>query len=222
MIAAEQYASRLVVPQSQRSHPSSWASHKDHAAKALKKLAGPHLPGSLRQLETAVKRAHEDAARAERAAAEDPAAGSVGRHGGPGRRRSAEDDAATEADVETSDDEDRRARGGLNHGPAPGGRREPIARVPECGVAPVPMVAALAGCGGSGIGPASGGGPSHPWRCLMAKKRPVLTESNASSAAPSSASWWSPRSSSCAPATAGAPTWPPERGFAATAPATSC
>jgi hypothetical protein len=56
VITAEQYASRLVVPQSQRSHPSSWASHKDHAAKALKKLAGPHLPGSLRQLETAIKR----------------------------------------------------------------------------------------------------------------------------------------------------------------------
>ena len=54
MIAAEQYASRLVVPQSQRSHPNDWASHKDHAAKALKKLAGPHLPGSLRQLESLV------------------------------------------------------------------------------------------------------------------------------------------------------------------------
>ena len=88
VIAAEQYASRLVVPQSQRSHPSSWASHKDHAAKALKKLAGPHLPGSLRQLETAVKRAHEDATRAERAAAEAQRAGSVGRSRGPGRRRS--------------------------------------------------------------------------------------------------------------------------------------
>jgi len=66
VIAAEQYASRLVVPQSQRSHPSGWSSHKDHAAKALKKLAGSHLPGSLQQLEMAVKRAHDDAARAER------------------------------------------------------------------------------------------------------------------------------------------------------------
>ena len=55
------------------------------------------------------------------------------------------------------------------------GRRQPIARV-GCGVAPFPMVAALAGCGGSGTGPASGGGPSHPWRCVMAKRRPVLTE----------------------------------------------
>jgi hypothetical protein len=60
VICAEQYASRLVVPQSQRSHPSSWASHRDHAAKALKKLAGPHLPASLRELDRAIKRAHRD------------------------------------------------------------------------------------------------------------------------------------------------------------------
>lgn len=60
VIAAEQYASRLVVPTSQRSHPTRWGSHKDHAAKALKKLAGPHLPASLRQLENAVKRAHRE------------------------------------------------------------------------------------------------------------------------------------------------------------------
>lgn len=43
VICAEQYAARLVVPASQRSHPTPWASHKDHAAKALTKLAGPHL-----------------------------------------------------------------------------------------------------------------------------------------------------------------------------------
>jgi hypothetical protein len=60
VICAEQYASRLVVPQSQRSHPSNWASHRDHAAKALKKLAGPHLPASLRELDRAIKRAHRD------------------------------------------------------------------------------------------------------------------------------------------------------------------
>ena len=47
VIVAEQYASRLVVPASQRSHPTRWSSHKDHAAKALRKLAGPHLPASL-------------------------------------------------------------------------------------------------------------------------------------------------------------------------------
>jgi len=60
VIAAEQYASRLVVPTSQRTHATRWSSHKDHAAKALRKLAGPHLPASLAQLEKAVQRAHRD------------------------------------------------------------------------------------------------------------------------------------------------------------------
>ena len=70
--AAEQYASRLVVPARQRSAPIRWSSHKDHASKALKKLAGPHLPASLRQLETAVKRADAEYARAERQARRRP------------------------------------------------------------------------------------------------------------------------------------------------------
>ena len=35
-----------------------WSSHKDIAAKALKKLAGPHVPTTLTRLEQAVKRAH--------------------------------------------------------------------------------------------------------------------------------------------------------------------
>jgi hypothetical protein len=60
VICAEQYASRLVVPQSQRSHPTRWSSHKDHAAKALKKLAGPHLPASLKELEKAIARAYRE------------------------------------------------------------------------------------------------------------------------------------------------------------------
>ena len=64
VIAAEQYASRLVVPQSQRTPAIRWSSHKDLAAKALAKLATPHLPASLRQLEAAVKRAHEERDRA--------------------------------------------------------------------------------------------------------------------------------------------------------------
>jgi hypothetical protein len=105
VIAAEQYASRLVVPQSQRSHPNNWASHKDHAARALKKLAGPHLPGSLRQLETAVKRAHEDCARAERAAVESHRAGPVGEAENQESDDRAEDVATAEADVEYLDDE---------------------------------------------------------------------------------------------------------------------
>jgi hypothetical protein len=54
VIAAEQYASRLVVPTSQRSRPTGWGSHKDYARKALTKLAGPHLPASLKQMEKAI------------------------------------------------------------------------------------------------------------------------------------------------------------------------
>jgi ParB/RepB/Spo0J family partition protein len=60
VIAAEQYASRLVVPQSQRSHPTGWGSHNDRAAKALAKLAKPYLPASLGQLQKAVEQAHCD------------------------------------------------------------------------------------------------------------------------------------------------------------------
>jgi hypothetical protein len=51
---------RLVVPQTQRSHPTRWSSHKDHATKALKKLAGPHLPASLKEFERAINRAHRE------------------------------------------------------------------------------------------------------------------------------------------------------------------
>ena len=58
VIAAEQHATRLVVPSSQRMPATRWSSHKDIAAKALKKLAGPHIPSSLSKLEQAVKRAH--------------------------------------------------------------------------------------------------------------------------------------------------------------------
>ena len=58
VIAAEQYATRLVVPASQRMPATRWSSHKDLAAKALRKLAEPHVPASLTNLEQAVKRAH--------------------------------------------------------------------------------------------------------------------------------------------------------------------
>jgi hypothetical protein len=66
ILAAEQYASRLVVPSSQQHPPIRWSSHKDHARKALAKLAGPHLPASLKQLEKAVAKAtaeHDQATR---------------------------------------------------------------------------------------------------------------------------------------------------------------
>jgi ParB/RepB/Spo0J family partition protein len=76
VISAEQYAARMVLPASQRSYRTAWSSHKDIAAKALAKLAGPHLPVSLKALERAIKRAHDeyDAAIRVRSAAV-PAAG---------------------------------------------------------------------------------------------------------------------------------------------------
>jgi hypothetical protein len=80
VIAAEQYANRLVVPSSQRTPSTRWSSHKDLAAKALAKLAGPHVPASLTKLERAVKRTqsayleaerlHREQQRVERAAGE--------------------------------------------------------------------------------------------------------------------------------------------------------
>jgi hypothetical protein len=60
VIAAEQYASRLVVPQSQQHSAMRWPSHKDHARKALAKLAGPHLPATLKQVEKAVAKVHSE------------------------------------------------------------------------------------------------------------------------------------------------------------------
>jgi hypothetical protein len=70
VIAAEQHATRLVVPSSQPMPATRWSSHKDVAAKALKKLAGPHLPASLTKLEQAVTRAHAAYDKAETAARE--------------------------------------------------------------------------------------------------------------------------------------------------------
>jgi ParB/RepB/Spo0J family partition protein len=67
VIAAEQHATRLVVPASQRTPATRWSSHKDLAAKALRKLAGPCVPASLTKLEQAVKRAHSAYEKAETA-----------------------------------------------------------------------------------------------------------------------------------------------------------
>ena len=65
VIAADQYATRLVVPGSQRMPATRWSAHKDMAAKALRKLAGTHVPASLTKLEQAVKRAHSAYEKAE-------------------------------------------------------------------------------------------------------------------------------------------------------------
>jgi len=47
-----------------------WSSHKELAAKALKKLASPHVPTSLTGIEQAVKRAHSAFDKAEATARE--------------------------------------------------------------------------------------------------------------------------------------------------------
>jgi hypothetical protein len=70
VIAAEQHASRLVVSSSQRMPATRWSSRKDIAAKALNKLAGPHVPGTLSGLERAIKRAHATYDKAETQARE--------------------------------------------------------------------------------------------------------------------------------------------------------
>jgi hypothetical protein len=94
-----------VVPQSQGSHPNNWASYKDQTTRALKKLAGPHLLASLRQLAPAVKCAHDNWAGAERAAVEGHRAGSVGKAESQESDDRSEDVTTAEADVEYMDNE---------------------------------------------------------------------------------------------------------------------
>ena len=65
VVCAEQYANRLVVPQSQRGYRLRWGSHKGIAAKALANLPGPHVPASLKQLERAIERAEREQHEAE-------------------------------------------------------------------------------------------------------------------------------------------------------------
>jgi hypothetical protein len=58
VVAAEHYATNLVVPNSQRGWRQQWDSRKDQAIKALERLAGPHIPASLKAIEKAVKKRH--------------------------------------------------------------------------------------------------------------------------------------------------------------------
>ena len=58
VIAAEQYAAQIALPASQRTHPTRWGSHRDLAAKALKKVAAPHIPASLKEFERQIDRVH--------------------------------------------------------------------------------------------------------------------------------------------------------------------
>jgi hypothetical protein len=81
VLAAEQYASRLVVPASQQHPPMRWSSHRDHASKALAKLAGPHIPASLKQLEKAIARAKAEHEHATRPVGGRPSSGSAAING---------------------------------------------------------------------------------------------------------------------------------------------
>jgi len=54
-------------PQASEPTGSTGGSHNDLAAKALKKLAGPHVPASLKALERAVAAANRQAEEAQRA-----------------------------------------------------------------------------------------------------------------------------------------------------------
>jgi ParB/RepB/Spo0J family partition protein len=60
VVAAQRYASRLVVPGSQRARPIVYAAHGDRAEKALAKIAGPHLPASLKRLQKAIDAVERD------------------------------------------------------------------------------------------------------------------------------------------------------------------
>jgi hypothetical protein len=74
VLAAEQYACRLVLPSTQQHGAQRWPSHKDHARKALTKLVGPHLPATLKQLEKAIEKAHNAYEHAQEDASAEPAA----------------------------------------------------------------------------------------------------------------------------------------------------
>lgn len=60
VIAAEHYASRLVLPAAQQHEPLGWPSQKGAAVTALERLAGPHVAKSLKALERAVKKAKDE------------------------------------------------------------------------------------------------------------------------------------------------------------------
>jgi hypothetical protein len=68
VLAAEQYASRLVLPARKRVPATHWASHKNQAAKSLAKLAAPHILVSLTKLERALEQTHRAYNRADTAA----------------------------------------------------------------------------------------------------------------------------------------------------------
>jgi hypothetical protein len=77
-------------PSSQQFGAKRWPSHRDHAAKALQKLPGPHLPATLKQLEKAIAKAgaelhdaQEQARTQSRSRAVAPVLGVLAHHLGP-------------------------------------------------------------------------------------------------------------------------------------------
>jgi len=135
VIAAEQQASRLVVPSSQRTPATRWGSHKDIAAKALKKLADPNAPASLTRLEQAVKCAHSAYDKAETLAREQQRA----------ERQPVE---AEPNDAAVDDPDDNLEAAAWPASPAGGPTRRPIVARPG------------GRAGGRGIGPPAGRAPS--------------------------------------------------------------
>ena len=93
VIAAEQYASRLVVPTSQQREPLQWPSHNDIALKALKKLAGPHIAPTLEALNKAIAKAGREHKEAQRHLLE-------------ARRRKLEANSPSAEDLAAEDDRD--------------------------------------------------------------------------------------------------------------------
>ena len=199
VIAAEQYASRLVVPQSQRITTEQLGLAQGPCRQGAEEARRAAPAGVAAQLETAVKRAHEDGARAERAAAEGHEAGSTStaeaERPAPAATP-AEDEVAPEADVETPTT---RTRGEppaeLNRVPGARGlgRRRPGCARRSAGPFPSRGWQPWRAAGGAGNGPAPArrppatGGTRWPPRDDRPHRR-----ASASSAAPSSASWWSP------------------------------
>ena len=129
-----------------------WSSHKDIAAKALKKLAGPHVPASLTRLEQAVKRAHAAYDKAETAGARAAA-----------RRAPAAEPRPTTASATSSTRTSTRPRS----------RRRPLA-----GRLATRWWHALAGVRVAGDRPASGAGPEPRREPTMARRfnRKPLTD----------------------------------------------
>jgi len=130
-----------------------WNSHKDIAAKALKKLAGTNVPASLTRLEQAVKRAHTAYDTAETAA----------------RKQQAAEHQAVEAEPDDASvdefDED------LRRGRVASSTRRRADPPPEGGTP-------WRGCGRRGIGPPPGPAPS-PRSTTMARRfnrKPLTNE----------------------------------------------